>query len=378
MIFGKRLWGLIAASLISCFSLGSNFASQPLSLQENASRAYFSSGQSRGDSTDTDREAPQRLLVEQAENPTVAPADPIEQTIEELENWQLVHSRELPFDDYFIDTRIIGAVRYHADFSLEKEYDILRELTNIQKDLSQYLAIPRPKETVELFLFQSNDAYQKFLAKEFPEAPYDRRALYIKQSGPGMVLIVQSQDMKEDLRHEMTHAFLHAAVPYIPLWLDEGLAEYFEKPRESRANENSYFKSVAKKTMFGRTPSLARLETLVYFDQMGVNEYCEAWSWVHFMMHHSRDTHEMLAGYIQLLAQLGEKTPTLETYMAKVVPDSKKAYQEHFRNWQKRGTEKPRTQIADQKSDYEQMEPQSERKKNETGITRGWTESLFR
>ena len=37
-----------------------------------------------------------------------------------------------------------------------------------------------------------------------------------------------------DLRHECTHALLHANLPMVPLWLDEGLAEYFEMPEAER------------------------------------------------------------------------------------------------------------------------------------------------
>ncbi|GIT30210.1 MAG: hypothetical protein Ct9H300mP1_22560 [Planctomycetaceae bacterium] len=32
----------------------------------------------------------------------------------------------------------------------------------------------------------------------------------------------------EDLRHEFTHGVLHSSLKRVPLWLDEGLAEYFE------------------------------------------------------------------------------------------------------------------------------------------------------
>ena len=257
---------------------------------------------------------------------------------EELPDWQLLHSEILPYGDYFIDTRIVGAVRYHADFSLETEYEILRELANIQKDLVQYLAIPPPRETIEVFFFDTKKSYQRFLSKEMTEAPFDRDALYVKKSGPGMVLIYRHANMKEDLRHEMTHAFLHAAMPYVPIWLDEGLAEYFEKPRETRGRDNPYFTSISRKIIFGSVPPMGRLERLKYFDQMGNNEYCEAWSWVHFMIHYSRDTHQMLAGYIQLLSEHGDQTPPLEPYLTKTVPETKKAYLEHFRNWKSQRT----------------------------------------
>ena len=252
-----------------------------------------------------------------------------------MRDWLLMHSPELPFDDYFIDTRIVGAVRYHADFSLENEFDILRELADIQKDLSLYLAISAPKETIEVFFFHSKDTYRRFLATEFPKAPRDRPALYIKQTGPGMVLIVRNPEMQEDLRHEMTHAFLHATMSYVPIWLDEGLAEYFEKPRETRATNNSYFTSISRKIIFGQVPSIARLEKMKNFVQVEANDYCEAWSWVHFMIHYSPETHQMLAGYMRLLAEQGEKTPPIELYLIKTVQDLKRAYLNHFRNWKR-------------------------------------------
>ncbi|MDR1385956.1 MAG: DUF1570 domain-containing protein [Planctomycetaceae bacterium] len=285
---------------------------------------------------------------------------------EEELGWDLVHSDVLPFEGYFIDTRIVGAVRYHADFPLEREYEILRELKNIQKDLSAYLAIPRPRETIEVFFFQTEETYRKFLAVEFPDAPFDRRSLYIKDKGPGMVLVVRNPEINEDLRHEMTHAFLHSTIRFVPLWLDEGLAEYFEKPRETRATENPYFKTIARKTVFNSVPSLNGLEKLLYFDQMGAEEYCHAWSWVHFMIHHSRKTHETLAGYIRLLDEYGDKTPHIEGYLSKTTTDLKKEYLEHFRNWKNHLGSRSRT-MSSQSSGKAGMD-----------ITRSYDQSVIR
>ena len=303
-------------------------------------------------------------------------------TLDEMPDWQLLHSDVLPFGDYFVDTRVVGAVRYHADFSLEKEYEILRELSNIQKDLSQYLAIPHPKETIEVFFFASKETFRKFLAVELPEAPYDRQALYVKQTGPGMVVILRGPDIKEDLRHEMTHAFLHACMPYVPLWLDEGLAEYFEKPRETRARVNPYFTSISRKVSFGQVPSMGKLERMRDFYQMGNNEYCEAWSWVHFMIHHSRETHQMLAGYMQLLSQRGDKTPPLEQYLTKTVPETKKAYLDHFRNWKSRNELNARPNASTKQSSVERnaapKSPSGEKESSGSRLSFGWSESLFR
>lgn len=397
LFHGIRKAILFAALPMLFFPHGNGLALQaPAPLRENTSRAYFADSSQSGQEDSRDGFASSRTTavpVDETVNDSPVISTPNDATpayveelrtapvgLDELPDWQLVHSDELPFGEYFIDTRVVGSVRYHADYSLEMEYDILRELSNIQKDLKQYLAIPAPKETIEVFFFRSDDAYRKFLAYEFPEAPFDRRALYIKKpGGPGMVMIVGGPDMKEDLRHEMTHAFLHATMPYIPLWLDEGLAEYFEKPRESRASDNPYFKNVARKTMFGQVPSVGRLEKMNYFEQMGANEYCDAWSWVHFMLHHSRQTHVMLAGYLQLLAKSGEKTPPLSTYLTKSVPDSKKAYLEHFRSWKSRNNVDAPPKSRQASHDYDRKDENGpEKEKSGSQLTRGWTESLFR
>jgi hypothetical protein len=385
----------IAIVVLLVFLYESGFAVQ--STKVNGSRAFFAEkteessdgfatsrkthnkeNRANREDGDSSQDHPEQNGIQEAveDDPNNRPV-----TLEEMPDWQLMHSEELPFGEYFIDTRVVGAVRYHADFSLEKEYEILRELSNIQKDLSQYLAVGHPRETIEVFFFQSKEAFRKFLAVELPEAPYDRQALYVKQSGPGMVVILRGPDLREDLRHEMTHAFLHACMPYFPLWLDEGLAEYFEKPRNTRARVNPYFTSISRNIMFGKVPSMAKLEKMKYFDQMGSNEYCEAWSWVHFMIHHSRDTHQMLAGYIRLLAERGEKTPPLEPYLKKMVTDSKKAYLDHFRNW------KGSTDVAKPATSTKQSsatpaipanEPAVEKENSGSRLSRGWSESLFR
>ena len=393
---------IIAVAVLLIFSSKSIFAQQ--SSRDNGSRAFFA--EQAGDANDgfassrrgniqanSESEESTSFAQNKQDKPSQLETHEVEDddsnhrpvAPEEMPDWQLMHSEELPFGDYFIDTRLVGAVRYHADFSLEKEYDILRELSCIQKDLSQYLAIGHPKETIEVFFFSSKDKYSKFLANELPEAPQDRQALYVKQEGPGMVVILRGPDMKEDLRHEMTHAFLHACMPYVPLWLDEGLAEYFEKPRETRARINPHFTSISRKVTFGQVPSMTRLEKMKDFYQMGNNEYCEAWSWVHFMIHHSRETHQMLAGYIRLLAERGDKTPPLESYLTKSVPDSKKAYLDHFRNWKSRNDLNARPNTSTKQSSVAPVAPtkvapasKEEKEPAKSRLALGWSESLFR
>jgi len=222
---------------------------------------------------------------------------------------------------------------------------LLYEIELLQRDLNQYMAVPVPKDKIELCLFKDETSYLRFLKDVFPKAPLDRRALYVKETGkPGTLLVQRTKDFEVDLRHEMTHAIIHASIANVPIWLDEGLAKYFEPPSEERASQNPYLKNVRWNVKFGVVPSLARLEKLEFIGEMGSREYRDSWSWVHFLIHHSRQSHRLLAGYLQLLATLpeqpsdvkkNEKTeiPSISPYITDLVKEPKEKYLQHFRTW---------------------------------------------
>ena len=100
------------------------------------------------------------------------------------------------------------------------------EMVQLERDLCQVLRIHPEQEPIHLFLFSREAVYRQYVGQYFPQVPY-RRALYIKERGPGMIFAYSSKELDVDLRHESAHAVLHAALAVVPLWLDEGLAEDF-------------------------------------------------------------------------------------------------------------------------------------------------------
>jgi len=239
---------------------------------------------------------------------------------------------------------------------------LVYEIENLERDLQAYLGLPGRKELVEVLMFDSESHYASFLRKEFPDAPNDRRALFIKKNGmPGIVLIRLTEGTNDDIRHEMTHAFLHASYSYVPLWLDEGLAEYFELPANKRADGKSYLKNPTNNNLvFSSVPSLRKLEKIKNVNEFGAREYRESWAWIHFLIHNSPITHKILAGYLAQVGS-GQPTDTLENYLKKSVPDIKQEYFDHFKGW------KNRNKTAD-----------TESPKEAENISRGWKDSFFR
>jgi hypothetical protein len=144
------------------------------------------------------------------------------------------------------------------------------------------------------------------------------------------VFAFQGTDFEIDVRHESTHALLNAWLPRVPLWLDEGLAEYFEVPRERRTSANPHHDLVRAMVAGGQLPRLETLESIDNLEAMGRDEYRDAWAWVHFMLHGPRPAQEELVRYLADLESGGEPG-RLSDRLKRRLPDLNRRMAEHFR-----------------------------------------------
>ena len=85
---------------------------------------------------------------------------------------------------------------------------------------------------------------------------------------------------------------LHGVIRDVPIWLDEGLAEYFELPPENEGVNPQHLEFIRRESYH---PDLARLEKLEEVRQMGRPEYREAWAWVNALRW--KDRAEKTAAY---------------------------------------------------------------------------------
>jgi hypothetical protein len=229
------------------------------------------------------------------------------------------------------DERTAGVFRIHADFSLEAYGELIDELASLQDDLVAELGIAQPREEVHLFLFERKVTYQAYLQQYFPKVPA-RKALYIKGRGPGMVFAYRSAELAVDVRHEATHALLHASIDEIPLWLDEGLAEYFEVSPGDRAAKNPYVSGVRWNVRLGYIPSLDDLQRLRDLSEMGKNEYRDAWAWTHYLLHGGDEPRAVLRDYLAQLGS-GQEAGGLKSQLDRRIVDPEGGFTNHFRRW---------------------------------------------
>lgn len=228
------------------------------------------------------------------------------------------------------EERQAGQFLCHADFSLAPQQPLLGELSQLASDLGARLGAPPSRKPVYLFLFQEKATYQAYLKQHFPRVPY-RRALFIKARGPGMVFAYQGTDFEIDVRHECTHALLHTWLPQVPLWLDEGLAEYFEVARSRRLMHHPHHEIIEAAVRKGQLPRLEELEEFERLDEMGRDEYRDAWAWVHFMLHGPQEARQELVRYLAELSS-GSNPGRLSERLRRRLPDLNRRLAEHFRS----------------------------------------------
>jgi hypothetical protein len=221
-----------------------------------------------------------------------------------------------------------GPFVIRADFPLAGHEDTLDELARLQADLVRILGVPPAKEPIEVYLFHDEPAHKRYMSRYLPRVPY-RRALYVKGRGPGRVFAFWSPELRADLRHECTHALLHAALSQVPLWLDEGLAKYFEPAGPERAAAHPYLREIQAALDRGSVSPPEVLESKTDVCEMGGAEYRDAWGWVHFMLDGPPEAREELIAFLKdlqrgdaiapLSRRLRTRLPRLEEQFAREV-----------------------------------------------------------
>jgi len=208
-----------------------------------------------------------------------------------------------------------GELVLYSNSPLDSEDRLLDELNKQGERLRDRLALPATHKPIHVFLFADAASYYEFLEARFPKFP-SRRALFVETNAQLSVYAHWSDQVAKDLRHEVAHGHLHAAVPRLPLWLDEGLAEYFEVSQSQEGLNRPHVDLLLQQQIIsGWKPDLARLETLTSAADLTQLDYAEAWAWVHFLLEAEDDKSAILIDY---LADLRSDAVAVESFASRV------------------------------------------------------------
>lgn len=245
----------------------------------------------------------------------------------------LVTPRHAVAAERWADVRQVGPFVCQATFSLAPYDDFFEEFQTLESELVRVLGITPAKRPLYVYLFSDSQSHRRYLQEHYPGVPY-RRALFVQESGRAAVYAYRHEEMELDIRHEGTHALLHASLPVVPLWLDEGLAKYFEVPPDQRAFDHPYFGSLRWNMRLGTLRAIEELEQADDLTEMGALEYRYAWAWVHFMLHGPTAAHETLVHYLKDVHR-GVPVEPMSQRLAATLPHANRRMVQHFKFWRR-------------------------------------------
>jgi hypothetical protein len=220
------------------------------------------------------------------------------------------------------------------DFPIDRNLPLFQELSGLREQLYKDLQLPPSNTPIFVHLFENQPRYEAFMQRKYPNLP-KRRAFFIADTpsfGGGEQLLVYTywgDRINQDLRHELTHALLHSVLKDVPIWLDEGLAEYFELSPGWKGINYQHLAQLRRGPNGPVQPDLGRLEQLSKVEQMTPAEYREAWAWVHLMLHTKAEARRVLIGYLREL-RTNPQPGLLRPRLAPLFPSLDEALQAHL------------------------------------------------
>lgn len=219
---------------------------------------------------------------------------------------------------------------FHSDFALAAHHRLLDDLTVLRAELSRQIELPSRDEPIDVYLFESPDRFERFVRARLGVAP-SRRAYFVQSDTRLEVYAQWGDKLAEDLRHEVTHGYVHAAIAEVPLWLDEGLAEYFEVGCARRGlNETHRERLAVALAAGGWRPDLRRLERMDPGGEMSQDDYAESWAWIHYLLNGRPELRDVLRAYLTELRSNPAAAP-MSARLAQVEPRVEDALIEHVR-----------------------------------------------
>lgn len=238
--------------------------------------------------------------------------------------------------DTWVDHQVVGRFQLRSEVPIRQSRaltEFLQSLPQHETDIAATLGLTLNHKPIVIHVFRTQRNYREFISRQAPEAR-NRRALFVKSETHGSVYAYLHADLMTDLRHETTHAILHSSLPFLPLWLDEGLAEYFEVARDQRASGHSHLRrtKLDARLVLAWRPSLVRLEGVQDQSAMTTRNYRESWAWVHFLLHGPDEARATLTRYLAGI-EAHEPPGPFSSTLRRISSKPERQLTSHIKSW---------------------------------------------
>lgn len=236
-----------------------------------------------------------------------------------------------------------GPFEIYLNVDINSVRKTLEQIAELDRELSARFSLPPCQEKIKLYIFADVQTYTAYIQKEYPGAPMRRALFAMEKDKPGKIFTFFHNDFAEDLRHECTHALLHSKIGRLPIWVDEGLAEYFEAPKAQRAYKEPYFTQIKRNVsynIFAPVPDLKKLENIKKMGDFLEVHYRNSWSWMNFLLS-DPSRQKILANYLALCKNADEQEkeqgvfPLFTEFLDRTEPKYKSEYKAYWKELKK-------------------------------------------
>ncbi|MFN7731594.1 MAG: hypothetical protein ACK5OB_06805 [Pirellula sp.] len=224
-------------------------------------------------------------------------------------------------------TAEVGSFRFYSTLPIERFRSQIDHLVSLPEEISTQLGVELRIPTIYVVVLADQREFEAYLRDHYPGVKQSQ-AMFIRDRGAGLVLTWMQEHWLIDSRHEVVHAILHAQNVSIPLWLDEGLAEYFEHGGPGPEHP-VHLAPLRAQLKFGRVADLELQEKWRSEMPLTGEQYRDAWGSVAFLMHHSSALREEFLAYVSDL-MADRATGFLSYRIRRAVPRWRDAYVKYY------------------------------------------------
>ncbi|MHC4712369.1 MAG: hypothetical protein ACYTAN_03730 [Planctomycetota bacterium] len=218
----------------------------------------------------------------------------------------------------------------YADFADEAYMaklisDLEIYFSGLQKEFWDFIP-PRHREAhLEFFVFRSESAFYEFGAGEGLIAHGTKG--FLNRDRRRAAILVQEQYHKDITIavHELTHVFNSFCAPDAPVWLDEGMAQFYSYfAAAEKGNENMTdgvnFAAIAGVDTALRLGTMLRLSDLLLLDDVAFYgdgrdlNFAAAWAFVHYLRRGVPDDADLM--FSRFYGLLAEGSDSVEAFKA--------------------------------------------------------------
>ena len=142
-------------------------------------------------------------------------------------------------------------VRADPDLPGERVEEVVKRMEKTRKELSASFGL-KASRRIPVVLFTPERFHKATGSFHWVGAVFDGQ---LKLPVPKTESPAEAARFEETLRHDMAHVCVRERLPECPNWLNEGIAQYFERQAEARATRDLLRKGAARKIPFKEVPA---------------------------------------------------------------------------------------------------------------------------